>query len=937
MLAFVLFSAFAAKAQNAVVNGRVLDAEGQTLPGAAAKAVNTADSLVWYGAVTDNEGYFAVEVVLGGEYALVVSYLGYKDFVKKIELAAGDQVALGDITMIRDAQTLRQLEVEDRAERVTLQGDTAIYNADAFKVNRDADTGKLLEKMPGVTTDGGGVSVQGERVQRVLVDGKEFFGNDPKVALNTIPAEIVDRIQVYDQLSEQSQFTGFNDGNTIKTINIITKPGKSQGEFGKVFAGAGTDGRYLAGGNINMFDGDRRLSILGLANNVNQVNFATEDIAGAIGSTTDAINNPRRWRRSSGAGTGNADDFLVPPQNGINEATALGFNFSNNYGEKLKINASYLFNNTQNINDNTLSRTFLQGGSEGQVYRESAIERSRNTNQRFNLRAEYDFDKRNSILVRPSLSMQDFDGSSIQQFNTAVGDSLLNAGTNRNTDRFKALSFSNEVLYKHKFEKQGRTFSLSLQNSLNNTDGRNTLLNQRDVGDASENAEDWEASRDLNNERHIVNFSYTQPINDKVNLELGYEPRWERSLSDWDTRTPDASNDYVLVDSVLSNNFQSTFITHNVRSRIRLNAGKGSFGVLGLNFEYVENDNEQRFPAEFSNQRTYRNLLPFALFRKTFQNKASLFMLYRASANLPGITQLNTVIDNSNPFQVNVGNFDLEQGFGHRFFTRYNFTNAEKGTNFFVFATASTELNRISNATFLVQQDTMLGNGFVLPAGGQITRPVNLDGFYNVRIFSNYGFPLDVLKSNLNVNATINHNSIPGQINGVDNTVDNTSLSTGFLLGSNISEKIDFKVGMDAGLNWALNDIDPSQNFDFQTYRFNVGGVFSPLGRWVLSTDWNYNIFRGLGALDQEFLLWNAGLGYRFLKDESLELRLTGYDLLAQNNSVTRNITATFVEDVETAVLQRYVMVSLSYRIRNFKGATPPPAQEGTGRRMGLQ
>ncbi len=917
-----------AKGQGCAIQGIILDGRSdEGLPGAAVKVYSLLDSAQWYGTVSTPDGAFSLNMAQSGLYRMEITYLGFEKYERMVECTGG-AINLGAIAMQAASKLLETVDIKERASRVSLEGDTAIFNADAFKVNRDADTQRLLEKMPGVISGRDGVSVQGERVQRVLVDGKEFFGDDPKVALNTIPAEIVDKIQVYDQLSEQSQFSGFNDGNTIKTINIITKPGMGEGEFGKVFAGAGSDGRYLAGGNVNRFKGDRRLSLLGLANNVNQVNFATEDIAGAIGSTTDAINNPRRWRRSSGAGTGNADDFLVPPQNGINEATALGINFSDKVGDKLKINTSYLYNNTLNANDNTLSRTFVQGANEGQTYRESAVERSRNTNHRFNLRAEYEFDKRNSILLRPSVSLQDFNGSSDQAFESALRDSVLNAGTNRNTDRFQSLAFSNELLYRHRFQKRGQTFSVSVQSDVNNTDGRNTLRNVRSTGeDLFAISDDWQASRDEESQGHSANFSYTHPLGDKTSLELGYQPKWERTSSDWDTRSPDANNDYVLVDSVLSNRFESLFITHNLRSRVRIRGEKGSFAVLGINYQYVENENEQQFPTLLGSDRIYRNVLPFALYRKTFENKASLFMLYRAAANLPGMRQLNTVIDNSNPFQVNVGNLELEQAFSHRFFTRFNITNPEKGTNFFVFGSAQLEANRISSSTFLVQQDTVLGNGFVLPAGGQITRPVNLDGFYNVRVFSNYGFPVDFLKSNLNLNTTFNHNRIPGQINGENNFVNNTSWNLGFLLGSNISEKVDFKLGADAGLTWAVNSLDQRANFDFQTYAINTGGVFAPVGRWVVSTDLVYNIFRGLGDLDQEFLLWNASLGYRFLKDESLELRVNAFDILGQNNSVQRSINETFVEDVETVVLQRYLMLSLSYRLRNFKGSGIPKTE----------
>ncbi len=913
------------------ITGLILSEEDQQpMPGATVRAISEADSTVWYGVIAEMDGSFSLPIRQTGTYRIEITFLGFESFsaIRSISSLSGTS-ALGNIPLKVSRLQLDAVNVEERANRVTMEGDTAVYNADAFKVNRDADAKGLLDKMPGVTSDGGGVNVQGERVQRVLVDGKEFFGNDPRVALNTIPAEIIDKIQVFDQLSEQSQASGFNDGNTIKTINIITKEGKSQGEFGKVFAGVGTDGRYLAGGNINIFKGNRRISILGLSNNVNQSNFATEDIAGAVGTTADAINNPRRGPRRQGGGTGSANDFIVAPQNGINITSALGFNYSETFAEKLKINASYLFNTTENQNDYLLSRTFLSGQTSGQQYNEQSIQRSTNTNHRFNLRAEYDINEKTSVLFRPSLSYQDFDGFTNQVFSTTLADSVLNAGRNETRNASGSINFNSELLFRRKLNREGQSFSVSLQSTYNTSDGRNTLKSDFDQqGEASLEPDDWEADRDQLTERQRLNLSYTHPLSESLTLELGYRPEWERNSTDWTTRTRDAFDDFSLVDPALSNDFESVFFTQEARMRLRYRGASDYFVVAGVNYEHTENTNTQVFPIEFESGRTYRNVVPFALFRKTYKNKGSLFMLYRANPNLPSAQQLNTIIDNSNPLQVSFGNANLNQSFSHRFITRYNLTNVAKGTNFFIFASGELEEDRISNSTNLVFTDTTFANGFVLPAGGQITRPVNLDGYRNLRTFANYGFPVNFLKSNLNLNATATYNRSPGQINEEINLAETTGLNSGFLLGSNISERVDFKVGASAGYNWVNNSLPGQENFDYQNYTVNTGGVFTPLPRWVLSTDLVYNIFRGLGDLDQEFLLWNAGLGYRFLKDESLELRVTAFDILSQNNSVSRNITETYVEDRETAVLQRYVMLSLSYRLRNFKGTTTalPPS-----------
>ncbi len=273
--------------------------------------------------------------------------------------------------------------------------------------------------------------------------------------------------------------------------------------------------------------------------------------------------------------------------------------------------------------------------------------------------------------------------------------------------------------------------------------------------------------RDRITERQRLDFSYTHPLGEKTSLEIGYRPEWEKNTSTWITRNRDASEIYLDVDPTLSNDLESVFLTQEARFRLRYRSENDAFIAAGLSYEYTENENRQLFPNGFETQRVYRNFVPFALYRKTYKNKGSLFMLYRASPSLPSASQLNTVIDNSNPLQVSLGNADLDQGFGHRFITRYNITNVEKGTNFFAFISAELEGDRISNSTSLTPSDTILANGFILPAGGQITRLVNLDGHYNFRTFANYGFPVEFLKSNLNLNSTFTYNRNPGEINGV--------------------------------------------------------------------------------------------------------------------------------------------------------------------------
>ncbi|MCB0638136.1 MAG: carboxypeptidase-like regulatory domain-containing protein, partial [Lewinella sp.] len=323
--------------QSFLVYGQVIDAaEGSSLPGAYVRLFQGEAEV--FAEVTDEAGSFAIRNVRAGDYRAEVTYLGYMRWEQTIQVA-DHSVNLGQIGMEVDAVQLEQVQVVEHAAGSVQRGDTTEINAGAYQVLPDATAEDLLRKLPTVTTTNGQVEAQGERVTRVLVDGREFFGNDPTAAIRNLPAEVIEKIQIFDQQSDQAEFTGFDDGNTTKTINIVTRSDARAGQFGKLYAGYGTEDRYQAGGNINFFNGTQRISLIGMANNINQQNFSSEDLLGVVGS-----GGSRRGRGGRGGSTG---DFLVPTQGGISATQALGINFNDKWGENLEISASYFFNRSE--------------------------------------------------------------------------------------------------------------------------------------------------------------------------------------------------------------------------------------------------------------------------------------------------------------------------------------------------------------------------------------------------------------------------------------------------------------------------------------------------------------------------------------------------------------------------------------------------------------
>lgn len=381
----LLFSLQTSFAQKVSVKGQIVDqTDNSAMIGVGVLLINPADTTIKLGNATDLDGNFRIENVPSGKYKIRTSYIGYD--TKEMEISVqNEDVDLGVFKLNQASLTLKDVVVEGRQVRAIQKGDTTEYNANAFKTNPDATAQDLVTKMPGVTLENGTVKAQGEAIKKVLIDGKEYFGEDASIALKNLPAEIIDKVQIFDRLGDQAQFSGFDDGNSQKSLNIVTKKGMNKGDFGKVFAGYGTDDRYSAGVNLNNFKGVRKISLIGISNNINQQNFAAQDLLGVMGSS----GGQNRGGQGGGGGRNNpANNFLVGAQGGITRTTSLGLNYSNDIGKKLSVTGSYFFNNANNATQSLKARNYFLGNGATQLYDETSEGNNNNFNHRFNGRVE---------------------------------------------------------------------------------------------------------------------------------------------------------------------------------------------------------------------------------------------------------------------------------------------------------------------------------------------------------------------------------------------------------------------------------------------------------------------------------------------------------------------------------------------------------------------
>jgi hypothetical protein len=928
-----LLSVHSMYAQGNFISGKVSDkASNEALIGANIQLIQLPDSVQKGGAISDIDGTFIITNVKEGKYLLRISYLGYATLNKTIFMGS---YSLKDVNLQleEDATMLKETQVEGLMPRMTLSGDTAQFNADAYKVNPDATAEDLVRKMAGITVQDGKVQSQGEEVKRIMVDGKEFFGQDVNAALKNLPADMIQRIQVFDRTSDQAAFTGFNDGNTEKTINIVTKPAMSMGLFGRVYAGYGTDNRYSGGGNINYFEKSRRISLVGLSNNINQQNFSGEDLSGvaATGMPSNMPNIPgmagMRPRGGGGVPRGadfyNAtDNFLVGQLNGVSASHAYGINYDDAWGTQWKVTGSYFFNTSNNTNLSRLVRQYFPGETAEQLYNENRDANTKNFNHRLAGRIEWTIDSNNSILIIPRASLQNTRSVSTTEGRTSlINSTLLSLTENNNNSLYKAMNVSSTFLWRHKFSKKGRTLSINLQPSYNqshsdaNLVAENTFYQQGDSLFVFDQLTD-QSSRSVGLSSE---WNYTEPVGKNGQMQITWNPSFTKSASNRLTsRLDDATQDYTITDSLLSNNFDN--ITQFQRGGLsyRYNKGKISFN-LGMNYQFTTLNSDRRFPTESTIDKTFHNVLPNAFLRYDISKTANLRVFYRTFVRAPGISQLQDVVDNSNPLLLSTGNKDLNQQYNHFLGMRFQSAKIAKGLVTFGFLGGGVVRDYITNSTFIAGRDTVLPGNIFIPAGGQLRRPVNANGLWSIRSFVSQGLPLLFIKCNLNINAGFSFTRTPSFINDIVNNSDNFNLNTGLVLGSNISEKIDFRITYTANFNIVKYSIQEQLNNNFYA---GVAGAAINVLPWkglVLNTDINYNHFSGLGDdFNNNFALWNAAVGYKFLKNKAAEFRVQVFDILNTNNSISRNITETYVEDNQNNALGRYFMLQFNYRVNKF-------------------
>lgn len=914
LLALLIFTSTAFSQRNGTVKGIAFDTiSKQPVAMATVSVLEKKDSSLVTFSMTDAAGKFELKALPNGEYRLLISHVSYHSsntfFTINDDKKNND---LGNVAMSDAAKVLSEVVITNEAPPVTMVGDTVQYNAGSFRVQPNASVEQLLKKLPGVKVDkDGNVTAQGEKVNRVLVDGKEFFGNDPKIATKNLPADAIDKVQVYDKQSDQAQLTGFDDGNYEKTINLKLKKDKKKGAFGKVMAGAGNKERYEGRFNVNSFKGARQMSVIGMGNNTNAEGFSFMDILNFTGAMNQMRQGMSGGNMNINISADEASAYGMGPRNaGINTAWGGGLNYNNIIGKKLDLQSNYFYNR---FNPETQTKTFKQTTYGNLTNLDRAVNNSDNmsNSHRMNLNLLYQIDSMHSIRITPSLSFQKTNNRSNRVFSSeALNGDMINEGYSNNNSTSDGYNFRNDIIFRKKFRRGGRTFSLSLNTSFNESDGTGSLESiYNTYSNGSINRKDTLNQRNTNTEDltgYNLRAVYTEPLWKKTLLELSAGKSNTKNTSERITYNYNkASDKFDELNEAQSNDFENTYGYTTAGFRIRKQGKKYNYS-LGVGWQQA--DLEGKIITDTKDSlisKSFRNVLPTASFKYNFSRFKSFTFNYSASTNQPTMSQLQPVPDNSNPLYLREGNPDLKQEYRHTLRGHLNLVSPYSNKNLFMSFSGTMTSNRIANF------DTL-----DFSTGKRRSKPVNVDGVYNLSNSITYSIPVRFIKGTMELGANLNYSKDKQYFNGLENVIRTFSFGPSFRLDVNATDNISLSFGTELNLNEAKYSQQTGQNNNYFSQEYSTSVDWQLPKNFFLGTDFTYTVnARRADGFNTNVPIWNAGISKQFMKNNRGELKLSVADLLNRNVNISRNTGQNSIEDREVNTLRRFFLLAFTYSL----------------------
>lgn len=864
---------------------------------------------------SNGKGNFQIGQLDPGQYLILITYPKYGDFVDRIELKPNEDLDLKTIFLTQKEKLLAEIVIKQAAMR--LKGDTTEYNADSYEVKPNATVEDLLKQLPGIQVDKDGkITAQGQQIQKVLVDGDEFFSDDPTVATRNLRADAVSKVQVFDKKSDQAEFTGIDDGQTTKTLNLKLKDNAKHGYFGKLSASA-LDKYYNGQALINAFKGKRKLA------------------AFAIGSSTDATGLNWQDNRSYGFQNDNVEvteggGLMISSNStddlgtrnyygqGLPESIKAGIHFSNKWSnDKYDMGGNYLFNK---IAVHSSGNTYTQNILEDSVYykRESADTHSDKIRHSLSGNAEIQIDSSSSVKMNASGYTGTFQSSSNYQSQALSEENKLVNSSNRNTSsKGDNSAFNANAIWRKKFKKPGRTLSVNVEERYNKSNSDGFLYNLSDFYDADGEifkTESTDQNKINNNISNVIGVrgTYTEPLTKKSFLEFNYSFYNNSSTQKRLSYNKDLNGKYAdLVDS-LSNDFRYIYNTNSGGINYRYNDKKFNFSLGGniSNTAFQQTD----LVKDTTRKYNYYNLSPRANFIYKFNPYSSLRFNYNGNTRQPTIDQLQPLKNNDDPLNIVIGNPSLKQEFGNNLNLSYN--------NYKVLSERSIYLS--TNFTFT--NNDISSTYTINTLGKRTTQYINVNGNYSASVYA--GYYIKIPKTKINVfmspNASLSHNT--NFINGRENLTKSLSISSNTGLSYFKSEKYHFELSAQPTYSQSRASLSSVASTHYWTYNYSFDGSIYPVKKLEVGSDINFNFRQKLNEFDKKnnVIVWNAFIEKKFLKNETLTLRASINDILNQNKGYDRTIQPNSIVEKHYLTYQRYGLITVTWNFNN-KGGTGAP------------
>lgn len=920
MLLMILFSPMAFAQQSGVnVTGSVVEQGSDTpIEQATVRLLNVKDSAMVRGVVSARNGSFTLKNVKKGSYLLHITFIGYDPLYQPLQITGKkNPVNVGKLELSDGAIELGEAVVIGKAPEVTVRNDTVEYNADSYKVTEGSVLEDLLKKMPGVEVDSEGkITVNGKEVKKVMVDGKEFFSDDPKVASKNLPAKMIDKLQVLDKKSDMAQMTGFDDGEEETVINLTVKPGMKQGWFGNAYGGYGSKDRYEGNAMVNRFVNNDQITFMGGANNTNNMGFS--DLASTMFS-------------GMGGGGGRRGGFGAG--SGITSSGNAGLNFSKEFKpDKLTLGGNTRYSHSDNDARSKSDRQNILPGDSSSYDNSEAMSRTKSDNFGVDFRLEWKPDTMTQLIFRPSFSLSHSMNDNFSDATTLDNErDTVNTNKSSNYSESNGYNLNASIDFSRKLNNKGRVFSATLSggNSNSYSDGMNrsdiVYFNQTDA--LKNSIIDQRSRYDNKGFNYRAYVSWVEPIGHNNFIQATYSISQRKQEALKNVYNQDADGIYNVLDSAYSQSYRNNFISQRASLSFKSQRAKFNY-TIGLNLDpsYSSSENFVGDTTLSKITRKVVNLSPMAQFNYMFDKRTNLRIMYNGRTSQPSMTQLQPVADISDPTNITIGNPDLNPRYTNNVFIRFQQFTPEKQRAFMIMANGSYIINDIVSYTSYNQE-----------TGVKTTTYKNVNGNYsgNVRMMLNT--PLKNKKFSINSMTMASFANSNGYINEEKNTNRNLILSERCGIDFR-SSYLDLGVNGNIRYNATSNSLQKENNQN--TFNYGAGGyttIYLPLN-FKIESDVNWSTNSGYGdGFKQNEVLWNASASKSFLKNNQGTLRFKIYDILQQRSNISRSVTASYIQDSEYNTLGSYFMVHFIYRFSIFKGGASAsdvktPGRSGRGR-----